>query len=50
MYSVFFGVRDENENTIIYSEEELTLEIGQIQMKNAGYGVLWHTTKWMITE
>jgi lipopolysaccharide transport system ATP-binding protein len=50
MYSVFFGVRDENENTIIYSEDELTLEIGQIQMKNAGYGVLWHTTKWMISE
>lgn len=48
MYTVIFGVRDENENTIIYSEDELTLDIGYVEMKNAGYGVLWHTTKWEI--
>lgn len=48
MYMVSFGIRDEKENTILYSEDELKLEIGSIQLKNAGYGVLWHTTKWMI--
>jgi lipopolysaccharide transport system ATP-binding protein len=48
IYSVIFGVRDENEKTVIYSENELQLEIGHIQFKNAGYGILWHTTKWEI--
>jgi lipopolysaccharide transport system ATP-binding protein len=47
MYSVIFGVRDEMEHTIIYSEDELFLEIGHVVLKNAGYGVLWHTTKWI---
>lgn len=46
LYSVSFGLRDENEHTILLSENELSLEIGQINMKNAGYGVLWHTSKW----
>jgi len=46
LYSVSFGVRDEHENTILLSENELSLEIGQVKMKNAGYGVLWHTTNW----
>ena len=48
IYPVSFGIRDEKENTILYSEDELMLEIGNIQVKNAGYGVLWHTTKWII--
>ena len=46
LYSISFGVRDENENTILLSENELSLEIGQINMKNGGYGVLWHTSNW----
>jgi lipopolysaccharide transport system ATP-binding protein len=46
LYSVSFGIRDENENTILLSENELSLEIGQVNMKNAGYGVLWHTSNW----
>ena len=48
MYMVSFGMRDEKEKTILYSEDELTLEIGHVHLKNAGYGVLWHTTKWII--
>jgi hypothetical protein len=48
LYMVSFGVRDEKEETILYSEDELNLEIGSVHLKNAGYGVLWHTTKWMI--
>lgn len=48
LYSVSFGVRNEKEQTILLSENELSLEIGQVNMKNAGYGVLWHTTNWMI--
>lgn len=47
MYTVSFGMRDEKEKTILYSEDELILEIGNVQLKNAGYGVLWHTTKWI---
>jgi lipopolysaccharide transport system ATP-binding protein len=46
LYYVSFGLRDENEKTILFSENELTLEIGQLEMKNAGNGVLWHTSKW----
>jgi hypothetical protein len=48
MYMVSFGMRDEKEKTILYSEDELILEIGNVHLKNAGYGVLWHTTKWII--
>jgi hypothetical protein len=45
---VSFGVRNEKEQTILLSENELSLEIGQVNMKNAGHGVLWHTTNWII--
>ena len=48
MYNVSFGMRNEREETILYSEDELILEIGNVHLKNAGYGVLWHTTKWII--
>jgi lipopolysaccharide transport system ATP-binding protein len=48
MYNVSFGMRNEKEETILYSEDELKLEIGNVHLKNAGYGVLWHTTKWII--
>jgi len=50
IYMVSFGIRNEKEETILYSEDELILEIGSVHLKNAGYGVLWHTTKWMIRE
>jgi lipopolysaccharide transport system ATP-binding protein len=48
LYIVSFGMRNEKEETILYSEDELSLEIGNIHLKNAGYGVLWHTTKWIM--
>ncbi len=48
LYMVSFGMRNEKEETILYSEDELTLEIGSVHLKNAGYGVLWHTTKWAV--
>lgn len=47
-YVVTFGIRDENENTVIYSENDLMLEITQGQtQKNAAAGILWHTSKWI---
>ncbi|MEM6254354.1 MAG: ABC transporter ATP-binding protein [Cyanobacteria bacterium P01_D01_bin.156] len=48
IYWVIFGVRDENENTCIYSETELSLEIGASKSKNGAQGILWHTTDWQI--
>jgi lipopolysaccharide transport system ATP-binding protein len=48
IYNVSFGIRNEKEETILYSEDELNLEIGNVHLKNAGYGVLWHTSKWIL--
>jgi len=46
-YEVIFGVRDENEKTVLYSEGELWLEINAIgPLKNGADGILWHTSKW----
>lgn len=47
MYQVIFGVRDEYEHNVLYSEGELWLEINTIApSKNGADGILWHTSKW----
>jgi lipopolysaccharide transport system ATP-binding protein len=49
-YEVIFGVRDENEINVLFSERELWLEINAIgPPKNGADGVLWHTSKWKLT-
>ena len=50
IYGVIFGVRDEYENTVIYSEDELNLEIEGAIYKNGAGGVLLHTTEWKIAS
>ncbi len=46
-YQVLFGVRDENEQTMIYSDSEVNLQISGTSLnKNAADGVLWHTSNW----
>jgi len=48
-YELDFGVRDENENTVIYSERNLAFEVIPPGFrKNGAAGVLWHTTNWRI--
>lgn len=48
-YETIFGVRDEHEiEAIYYPDEIIPLNIGQTFSKNAGGGILWHTTKWKI--
>ena len=48
-YEVVFGVRDENEKTVVFSEGELWLEInGVSHAKNGADGVLWHTSQWYL--
>lgn len=47
-YNVIIGVRDEFDHTVIYSDTEIGLEIGQIRSVNGGYGLLWHPTRWTI--
>lgn len=50
-YEVVFGIRDEYEKTVIYSESELWLEIFSIGVsKNGADGILWHTSRWIMTE
>lgn len=50
-YVVSFGVRDESENTVIYSSDDLTLEITESGViKNGANGILWHTSKWIERE
>jgi lipopolysaccharide transport system ATP-binding protein len=49
-YKVIFGVRDEFENTVIYSEDELTLHIESAHPKNGASGILWHTSKWEVSS
>jgi lipopolysaccharide transport system ATP-binding protein len=50
MYGVAFGVRDEDENTVIYAENELFLEITPHgPRKNGAGGVIWHTTAWRVS-
>jgi lipopolysaccharide transport system ATP-binding protein len=49
LYRVIFGVRDEYENTVIYSEGEVKLQIEASRSKNGAGGILWHTTNWKIT-
>jgi len=47
-YQVLFGVRDENEQTVIYSDKDINLQIsGSSLNKNAADGVLWHTGNWL---
>jgi lipopolysaccharide transport system ATP-binding protein len=48
-YRVIFGVRDEYENTVIYSEDEVKLQIEASRTKNGAAGILWHTTNWKMT-
>ena len=49
-YEVIFGVRDENEINVLFSEGELWLEINVAgPPKNGAAGVLWHTSKWQQT-
>ncbi|MEM8827724.1 MAG: ABC transporter ATP-binding protein [Cyanobacteria bacterium P01_G01_bin.19] len=50
VYGIIFGVRDEYENTVIYSEGELNLEIEGTVHKNGAGGVLLHTTDWKIAS
>lgn len=45
VYKVLFGVRDEFDNTVIYSEN-LILEVQQTVTKNGADGILWYTSKW----
>ena len=50
-YEAIFGVRDEYENdAIYYPDEVIPLSIGQAFSKNAGGGILWHTTKWKTSQ
>ncbi|QWV95067.1 ABC transporter ATP-binding protein [Geomonas oryzisoli] len=48
-YEVVFGVRDENEQNVLFSEGELWLEINRSgPAKNGAEGVLWHTSSWQL--
>ena len=49
-YHVIYGVRDEGEKTIIYSEANVPLEISKVQSRETGNGLLWHLTKWQISQ
>lgn len=50
-YEVFFGVRDESEQTVVYAEHDLFLEITPPDSrKNGAGGVLWHTTSWSLNR
>jgi lipopolysaccharide transport system ATP-binding protein len=46
-YEILFGVRDENEKNVLYSESELLLEVNAVgPAKNGADGILWHTSEW----
>lgn len=47
-YKLVYGVRDEFENTAIYSEN-VYLNIEDSLPKNGANGLLWYTTKWEVT-
>lgn len=49
-YKIIFGIRDENERTVIYNEDCITFEIDQIKSKNGAGGLLWYTSKWKIIQ
>ena len=51
IYEIDFGVRDENENTVIFAEGEVLLEITpRGPRKNGAAGLLWYTSDWSLAE
>ncbi len=51
IYNIIFGVRDEEDRTVIYSEDELKLEINAVnKVKNAAQGLLFHTSIWKYAD
>jgi lipopolysaccharide transport system ATP-binding protein len=54
-YSLIFGVRDENEDTMVYSEQAPVLEIREnfeegAMPRSGAYGLLWHTGHWTLAK
>lgn len=49
-YHIIFGVRDEKDKGIIYSEKNVRLEICKTEERETGNGILWHTTSWEILK
>ncbi len=47
VYDVIFGIKDKNHDTLVYSENEITLDLNYIRKEKDGdEGLLWHTTNW----
>lgn len=47
VYDIIFGIKDKNHDTLIYSEDEIVLELNYIRKEKDGdEGLLWHTTNW----
>lgn len=47
IYDIAFGIKDQAETTLLFSENDLQLEIGYTRkMKDGDQGILWHTGSW----
>ncbi|MFM9028017.1 MAG: ABC transporter ATP-binding protein [Bacteroidota bacterium] len=50
IYNITYGIKDHSGATLLYSENDLQLEIGFTQkMKDGDKGILWHTGSWKIS-
>jgi lipopolysaccharide transport system ATP-binding protein len=49
VYDITFGLKDRDHQTLLYSENELMLDINYIRKEKDGdEGLLWHTTQWSV--
>ncbi len=47
VYEIIFGIRDKNGDTLVYSSNEIVLDIHYIRKEKDGDdGMLWHTSNW----